>query len=199
MKAIGDLLQNSLVHFENRDYREAEAAINELIDANPDFHRGWFLKGVILEETGRVKKAEECYQKAGNIYNMWFRLALQVQDKDPERALPYYDRVLEADRYSNQALYNKGLIYERLGRPDEAGAAFVKISPFREVLSRIVIPVGFMGFLIGSGITMTQRGERAMSLLVFAAAIFCFIWMKRDAGTAMQMVLKKRKYSRKKP
>jgi len=193
MQSIGDLLEKTLDHFERKEYVQAEKLVDELLSINPDFHRGWFLKGVILEETGRAAEADACYKKGGNIFSMWFRLALQIQESDREKALLYYDRVLEGDRNNNMAWFNKGLLYESMGRHKEAGECFRNLSPVREILSRIVIPLGFMIILVGGGVAMFQRGERALSSLSALAAVFCFFWMKRDAGTALKMLMKKNK------
>jgi len=38
---------------------------------------------------------------------------------------------------------------------------------------------------------MFQRGERGLAIVVIAAAFFCVFWLKRDAGTAVRMVVKK--------
>lgn len=194
MQSIGELLEKTLLHFEKKEYDEAEKLVDELLAANPDFHRGWFLKGVILEETGRSAEAGKCYDKGGNLFNMWFRLALQLEESDPERALSYYDRVLQGDQKHNMVWLNKGLLYEKMGRTGEAGKCFRNLAPAREILSRIIVPVGFMAFLIGGTIAMFQRGNRTMSLIVAGAAVFCFFWLRRDAGTAVTMFLKKSKY-----
>lgn len=56
----------------------------------------------------------------------------------------------------------------------------------REILSRIIIPSGFMVFLIVGAVMMIKRGEIALSLVVIASAVFCMFWLKRDAGQAVQ-------------
>ncbi len=196
MQAIGELLQKALFHFEKKEYDEAGKVLDELLSANPEFHRGWFLMGVIYEETGRSAEAEECYRKGGNLFNMWFRLAIQLEENDPERALSYYDRVLQGYQQNNLVWFNKGLIHEKAGRTGEAGKCFRNLTPAREILSRVIVPVGFMGFLIGGAIAMLRRGNTAMALLVALGAAFCLFWLKRDAGTAVQMFLKKRKYGK---
>jgi tetratricopeptide (TPR) repeat protein len=166
-----------------------------LLSGNPQFHRGWFLKGVILEETGRNDDAQRCYAKAGSLFNMWFRLALQLQESDPQRALVYYDRVIEMDHTSGMALLNKGMLHEKLGDLEKAKECFKKLSPKREIFSRIVSPAGFLLFLLIGGIMMISRGERILSLFAFASAGICFFWLKRDAGTAITMFRKKKQYS----
>lgn len=191
MKSIGTLLEATLEHFEKREYGDAKELVDALLAANPDFHRGWFLKGVILEETGRQDDAQACFDKAGNVYHMWFRLALQIQEKDPEKALRYYDRVLQGDDQNNMTLLNKGLIYEKMGKADEARSCFRRMAPSREIFSNVLIPLGFMIFLVSAGIVMVQRGEKGLSVLVLLSAVFCLFWLKRDAGTALRMFLKK--------
>jgi hypothetical protein len=57
-----------------------------------------------------------------------------------------------------------------------------------------VIPVGFIVFLIGSGVMLLQRGEKIISMFAFASTVFCFFWLRRDAGTAVKMLLKKNAY-----
>ena len=193
MKSIGKLLEATLEHFEKGEYGNAKELVDTLLAANPDFHRGWFLKGVILEETGRQDDAQKCFDKAGNIYHMWFRLAMQVQETDPEKALRYYDRMLQGDDQNNMAWFNKGLIYEKMGKTDEARSCFRMLTPSREIFSKVFIPLGFMIFLISAGIVMIQRGEKGLSVLVILSAVFCLFWLKRDAGTALRMFLKKHK------
>lgn len=65
MQSIGQLLEEALLHFEKKEYVKAGKLVDELLASNPEFHRGWFLKGVILEETGRPAEAEKCYRRRG--------------------------------------------------------------------------------------------------------------------------------------
>jgi len=194
LESVGKLLEDSLLSYEKKEYDRAEKLVDTLLAGNPQFHRGWFLKGVILEETGRNDDARRCYAKAGSLFNMWFRLALQIQETDPKRALIYYGRVLEMDRTFSMALLNKGVLHEKLGDYEAAKACFRALSPKREIASRIVIPSGFLLFLLIGGILMLSRGEKMLSLFAFASAVICLFWLKRDAGTAVTMLRKKKQY-----
>jgi protein-S-isoprenylcysteine O-methyltransferase Ste14 len=69
----------------------------------------------------------------------------------------------------------------------------LNLSPAREVLSRIFIPLGFMIFLISGAVMMIKRGEQGLAAVVIASAVFCAFWLKRDAGRAIQMIVKKSK------
>jgi len=183
-----------LSHYEKKEYDNAEKLTDELLVANTDFYRALFLKAVILEETGRAVDAEPYYVRSGNRYTLWGRVAVQLHDIDPERALTYYERVSAMDPRNNLILFNMGTLYEKMGKLDRARACFRNLEAGREILSRIVIPLGFMIFLISGAIMMIRRGETGLTAVVIASAIFCIFWIKRDAGKTIQMLMKKNKY-----
>lgn len=194
MESIGRLLEKVITHYEKKEYDGAEKAVDELLASHPDFHRAQFLKAVILEETGRTDEAEKHYDKAGNKFTLWLRLALQLHDADPERAITYYERVSKMDPQNNMVWFNLGDLYEKMQRFDEARQCFRNLSPVKEIASRIFIPLGFMIFLVGGAILMIQRDEKALASLVIASAVFCLVWLRRDGGKAVQMLGKKNKY-----
>jgi len=194
MESIGKLLEKVIILYEKKEYDGAQKAVDELLASHPDFHRAQFLKAVILEETGRSDEAEKHYAKAGNKFTLWIRLALQLHDVDPERAIMYYERVSKMDPQNNLVWFNLGNLYEKMHRIEEARLCFRNLSPVKEIASRIFIPLGFMIFLVGGAILMIQHGEKVLSSLVIASAVFCLVWLKRDSGKAMQMLGKKIKY-----
>jgi tetratricopeptide (TPR) repeat protein len=195
MESVGRMLEETLAHYEKREYGEALILVDKLLAANPNFHRGWFLKGIILEETGKKDEAEQCYQKAGNLFTLMFRLAMQLQNVDAERALIYYERVSLMDPQNNLVWYNKGLLHEKRNELDKARECFRNLEPVREIMSRIAIPLGFMIFLISGGIMMVRRDDKTFASIVFVSAVFCLFWLKRDGGKAIRMLMKKSKYS----
>ena len=194
MQSIMKQLEIIIAHYEKKEYEAAEKAADELLAANPDFHRGHFLKAVILEETGRTGDAEKYYEKAGNRFTLWSRLALQLHHSDPQRALLYYERVTKMDPQNNLLWFNLGTLYETMGRREDARRCFRNLSPLKEVMSRILIPLGFLIFLSSGAVMMVQRGEKALTVVVIASAVFCLYWLKRDAGKAIQMIRKKSQY-----
>jgi len=194
MTAIGKLIETILRHYEKKEYDPAEKAADELIALHPDFPQGNFMKAVILEETGRTGEAEKYYAKAGNKFTLWFRLAMQLQEVDPDRALLYYERVSGMDPRNNMIWFNMGNLYEKLGKLDQARSSFMRLDPFRELLSRILIPLGFTIFLASGAVMMVRRGETGLTALMVASAIFCLFWLKRDGGKAINMAMKKNKY-----
>lgn len=194
MASLETLLAEMLSHYERKEYADAGRCADELLASRPDFHRAWFLKGVILEEAGKRAEAKQMFEKAGDLFTLWVRLALQLDEADPDRAIHCYGRALELEPAFNLALLNKGLLCEKKGRLDEARACFRKLSPGKEVLSKIVIPGGFMALLIGSGVLLLQRGEKIISMFTFVSALVCLLWLKRDGTMALRMLLKKSKY-----
>lgn len=195
MESVRELLEETLRHYEQKNYKGAEKSVNALLAADPNFHRGWFLKGIILEETGRTAEAQDCFSKAGNVYTLTARLALQLQESDPQRAHTYFDRALSMDPKNNFLWFHRGLLFEKMGNREEARKSYKKLSLAKEVFSKVFIPVGFMVILLVSAIVMMRMGERVFLWFVLVSAIFCIFWIKRDAGTALQMVRKKRSYS----
>lgn len=191
MESISKLLNQILGHYEKKEYDAAENAVDRLLVSHPNFHRAQFMKAVILEETGRTDAAEQHYALSGNRYTLWSRLAVQLHDIDPGRALIYYERVTQADPQNNMLWFGLGELYEKMGRPDDAKQCYRNLSPVKEVLSRIFIPLGFMIFLLSGAIAMLQRGEKGLAAVVIASAVFCAFWLKRDAGKALQMIMKK--------
>lgn len=193
---IGAQFDKILLHYEKKEYAVADKLLDDLLTSNPNFHRGLFMKGIILEETGKSKKAKDFLDKAGNVFTLTFRLALQLQESDPERAMIYFDRVSEMDPKNNMIWFSKGQLLEKLGRPAEAKECYRRLEPLREFLSRILIPAGFMIFLISGAVMMIKKGENALAIVVVASAIFCMFWLKRDGGKALEMVRKKRQASK---
>lgn len=194
MESLRKTLEQSLQFYEKKEYDNAEKAVDEMLAAYPDFNRALFLKAVIFEETGRAGEAEEYYRKAGSSFLLWLRLAMQLEEKDPERALRYFEKVNKTDEQNNIVWLSMGTIYEKLGRPDEARKCFARISLKREIITKLLSPVGFLIIMVTGAIAMLRRGNTALASLVIASGIVCLFWLKRDGGRALQMMRKKNKY-----
>jgi Tfp pilus assembly protein PilF len=194
MESLRKTLEKTLQFYEKKDYENAEKGTDEMLAAYPEFHRALFLKAVILDETGRADKAEEYYRKSGPVSLLWLRLALQLQDSDPERALRYFEKVNKTDPENNVIWFSMGTIYEKQGRPDEARKCFRNISLMKEVVSKLLSPIGFLIIMVAGSIAMFKRDNTGLAWLVVASGVVCLFWLKRDGGRALQMMQKKRKY-----
>jgi tetratricopeptide (TPR) repeat protein len=195
MDPIRAVLERTLSYYEKKEYANAEKGADEILATYPEFNRALFLKAVILEETGRSGEAEKYYAKAGPLHQLWLRLALQLQDADPARALTYFKKVSEMDAESNLVWLSMGDLYEKLGRPDEAKKSYANISLQREIITKLVSPVGFLIIMTAGSIAMLQRGNIALASLVIASGVVCLFWLKRDGGRAWKMMKKKKKYA----
>lgn len=184
--------EEALHLYEKKQYDSAEKKIDSLLQVKPDFAHAWFLKGVVLDETGRSAAAEPCFERSGNRFTMYLRLALQLSERNDERALAYFDKVAGHDPRNNLVWFSKGTLYERTGRQDLARSCFRNLSPAREIVSRIVIPLGFMLFLVIAAVMMVLHGEKTIVWFVVLSAVICLFWLRRDAGPAWEMLKKKR-------
>jgi len=189
------MLEKTLQYYEKKDYDNAEKGADEMLTGNPEFPRALFIKAVILDETGRPDKAEEYYRKAGSTSLLWLRLALQLQETDPERALRYFNKVKELDPENNLIWFNMGKIYEKIGRSDDARKCFNNISMMKEILSKLVSPLGFLIIMIAGSIAMFNRRDFGLGSLVVISGLICLVWLKRDGGRVIQMIRKKKKYA----
>lgn len=194
MQSIAKLFDRAIAQYEMKEYKDAEQSVDELLAVQPDFQRGQFLKAVILEETNRAGRAEQHYARSGNRFTLWIRLASQLEESDPQRAVAYYERAAKQDGQNNQLWFNLGNLYEKMGRKGDARTCFTRMQLLREVLSRVCIPVGFLIVMIAGAWMMIQRGDTGLAAVVIASAVFCLFWLKRDGGRAVAMIRKKNQY-----
>ncbi len=195
MESLRKTLEKTLLFYENKDFDNAEKGADLMLEANPEFTRALFLKAVILDETGRTDKAEEYYRKAGSTSLLWLRLALQLRESDPERALRYFNKVKEIDSENNLIWFSMGELYEKLKRPDQARKCFNNISLMKEIASKLLSPLGFLIIMVAVSIAMFKRGYLGLGSLMVLSGIVCLVWLKRDGGRVIQMMLRKKKYA----
>lgn len=133
MKDAWQMYQTAWSLFKARAYEEAMQHINDALHLSPELTRGWFLKGVILEEMGKPEEAEPYFEKVSNLSTRWFILALEAQDAqfDPERNLSYYERVRELNDRNPAMWYNKGCLYQQLGLQEIADECFRRSNRYR--------------------------------------------------------------------
>ena len=194
MASLKKALDKALAHYERKEYAEAERGADIMVEEFPDFTHGQFLKAVILEETGRTEQAQEYYRKAGKLFLMWTRLAMKLQDIDPERAIVYFEKARSLDSGNNQLIYSLGLAYEKTGRTAEARKCFQTINMQREVITRLLSPFGFLIIMLAGTVAMVNRRDFVLASLVAASAVICLLWLKRDGGLVLRMMKKKASY-----
>ncbi|MEJ7687582.1 MAG: tetratricopeptide repeat protein [Variovorax sp.] len=110
---------------------EALAAVEQVLQAEPDNADAWLHKGGALGQLNRHTEALASYEKllalGGPSAQPWFRhgQTLQALGK-PEQALGSYDRALALDAGLAQAWSNRGSILREMNRTEEAAEAFTR-------------------------------------------------------------------------
>ncbi|HTF99275.1 MAG TPA: tetratricopeptide repeat protein [Nitrospirota bacterium] len=191
MASLKKALDKALAHYEKKEYADAERGADIMVEAFPDFAHGQFLKAVILEETGRAEQAQDYYNKAGKLSMMWMRLAMRLQDIDPARAIIYFEKARAQDSGNNHLVYSLGLAYEKAGRANEARKCFQSLNMQREVITRLLSPLGFLVIMIAGAIAMFKRHDFVLASLVTVSAVICLFWIKRDGGLVFNMMKRK--------
>ena len=194
MESIGKALETALKHYERKEYEDALRIVDAMLLSYPDFNRALFLKGVILQETGRTDEGEVYFHKAGPLIPLWHRLALQLQDIDPDRALHYFIKASTLDDSDNGIWLGMGKIYENRGDFEAAGRCYARLSLGREMLSRILGPVGFLVLMLIGTVMLIGRGNIPLASLVVISSFVCLLWLKRDGGRFLEMLSRKKKF-----
>ncbi len=194
MSSLSKAFDKALSHYEKKEYADAERGADAILEAYPDFRSAVFLKAVILDEMGKSSEADQYYLKAGPLFSLWIRLALQLQEADPARALRYFEKSRSLDSENNLIWYGMGSSYERLGRLDEAKKCFQKMSLRREVVSKLLPPLGFLIIMSTGSVAMFKHGDRTLASLVVLSAVVCLLWLKREGGRLVEMMKKQFRY-----
>lgn len=99
---------------------------NSALELRPESYEALYGKALHLQNTGRTEEAKELYEHMMSLneenvlawYNMGY--VLLELEKEPEKAIPYFERVVEINPQYVDAIYNLGLSYEKIGQPETA-------------------------------------------------------------------------------
>lgn len=110
---------------ERRDPEKALAAYGQALALEPAFLDAHLNRGRLLHELGRNAEAELGYRRAlracGREPLLLFNLAVLLEDMDDgDRAAQAYEEALSADPRLADCHYNLALLYDRLGKPQQA-------------------------------------------------------------------------------
>lgn len=126
---------HALSLYEGGEKGQALLALDEAVYKLPHFSRAWNLKGVILNEAGRLKESQEAFRKAveASPYNPTYvyNLASAAYRLDePGPALTLAERAVGLKANLSEAYYLQGLIHRDQGRNGQALLAFRKAREF---------------------------------------------------------------------
>ena len=111
--------------FDGRDYEQANARLQIVVDARPSDAYAHYLHGLSLWKSGRLTEAEDALTVSssldGNQPKCWINLArVRMQRDDFSGALKAADQALTLDPGSADALHQRGRALAGEGRNDEA-------------------------------------------------------------------------------
>jgi len=144
---------------------------DKAVRLSPDNADYFFWKGVAHWALMEYGKERKCYERAVAIDPDHISAHLYLghgytDDKDWTRALAQYDAVLKLDPYNPEALYNRAVALEGLGRNEEEAAAlrkFLEDYPDGSLAMRATVRLNMLGdftyrnFIIGKR-NVTLRG-----------------------------------------
>jgi tetratricopeptide (TPR) repeat protein len=123
--------------FQVQRYREAIAAYEKVIRANPDDYVAWFKRGITLENLQQFEAALEAYDRVLTLqpddYLAWFKRGKVCENLCRfESALTCYEKVVQLKPENYWAWHDRGKVLENLHRFEESVKAYgraVQIKP----------------------------------------------------------------------
>ena len=125
-------LSRSFQHQDRDLLDQAETAIKQSLEINPDKSITYETYGEILESRQKFQPALESYQKALELepkkFRLWMNVAL-IQEKigDLSSAIANYHQALMLEPKDTLAFYNSAKLYEKTGNIDQAIMNFEKL------------------------------------------------------------------------
>jgi tetratricopeptide (TPR) repeat protein len=117
--------------YQQNSYREALAAFDEAVQANPLSPMAWLKRGLVLEMLQQFSAALTCYDRVlqfePNNHSVWSKRGVVLENLlRYEEALASYRRVVELQPRDYWAWHDHGKVLEQLGQMDAALVAYKK-------------------------------------------------------------------------
>jgi tetratricopeptide (TPR) repeat protein len=117
--------------YQQHAYREALAAFDEAVQANPLSPMAWLKRGLVLEMLQQFPAALTCYDRVlqlePNNHSVWSKRGVVLENLlRYEEALASYRRVVELQPRDYWAWHDHGKVLEQLGQFDAALVAYRK-------------------------------------------------------------------------
>ena len=97
---------------------------NEALKIDKNIAKAYFIKGFAYKETGDTSKAISSFQTAVEIQSEYYDAYIQLGNIEAARrhkiALQYYNNALRLQPNSTEALYNRGLLFQKMGQLEKA-------------------------------------------------------------------------------
>lgn len=118
------------LYLEGKKYREANEILGEIESRMEHSAEYWSDLGLSELGLGRLQEGEQAMLKALEIsprvkYGIpYLRLGEAFAESDPSKAIKYLEEFKTVHSSSCEAYYRLGLVYEKMGRKEEAKSAF---------------------------------------------------------------------------
>jgi tetratricopeptide (TPR) repeat protein len=118
------------IQLARQEYSEALETFNTLLEVNPMNAGTLVYMGLAAKEMKDTAQAMARFEKALSInpseFNAVMQMANLYAERKPDLALQYYDRALSIDEYSDEALYAKGFLLQKIGRYQDALGLYLR-------------------------------------------------------------------------
>ncbi|MDF0666298.1 MAG: tetratricopeptide repeat protein [Nitrospira sp.] len=126
------LVQQGNVHFEKKEWTEAQRYYDEAIIIDPDNFDAWYNKGLVFSRLENYEEALKNYGRAAEMRpaepDVWLaRGDAFIKLSKPNEALKSYEKALEIDSHAPNALHGKAIALHNLGQYDKAITFYDKL------------------------------------------------------------------------
>lgn len=115
-----------------QQYTEADKLLNRIVEI-PDYkEKVLILKSVAFKEQKDTIKAIQIIDQVlvmnPNNFDATMQKAMFILDKDPTMAMKYIDKAIVLNEFSDEAIYTKGLLMQRMGNFKDAVKLYEKVN-----------------------------------------------------------------------
>ena len=153
-----DDLENVLLDIENKELASAKSHIDDFLIKYPTTSKGFDLKGLVLEEQGKIEEAIEAFKRAVELDPeadiSWFNLGhLERMRGNYALSEKYLNKAIELNDELTRAYFERAMTLKHLGKEREA------IKSYNRVL--VLEGDSHMDVLVNRGFTKKLAGDFA--------------------------------------
>jgi tetratricopeptide (TPR) repeat protein len=181
--------QSSLggVYLQEGNYAEADAHLNNAIQADPNNYKAWYNRGVIYLRQRKPNEALQALDKAIAIKEypkaLFTRALLFQQAGEPMRALVDIEKVLEKEPENGRAHFIKGDCLEKQGNLQNALNSYTQAIAYEEAEPLFYIRRGVVNAKLAQNVVAISDLETAIQLKPDNAEAWYWLGMARyNAG-----------------
>lgn len=121
---------------------------NEVLKIDKNTAKAYFIKGFAYKETGDTSRALSSFQTSVELDADYYDAYIQLGNIETKRkhriALQYYNNALRLQPGSTEALYNRGLLFQNMGKLENATEDYNHILKIDKTYSSAYFNLGYM-------------------------------------------------------